>query len=289
MPKYTKAQKAAYAKRMRGKKKKAPRGNIAKSRARASLVECKKHQAAHPQLELTNSLISVWPEVRTFLNMQQGIGESQFIGNSIFSKYLSMKLQFNFPQEEFAVTGQYRIKLVHGWMTAPLAYSQAPLNPYVPDRDTCTEVEIYNTITSRCLPGFDNLDDVMKFRDKEKKIYRIEGSQWIKPNRANQIGHPQSSAVIVDGMEASDYIVGGPPKVLKQLHWKPMRKVRYTPTTGGAGGTPFHYPNESWLPFVAIFTPDHNNLVNNASPLEPPTSAYFPKVQISSCHWYTDS
>lgn len=287
--KYTAAQKAAYAKRMRSKRGKKPtKGQLVS--ARAPIVECKKYEVQHDSFRLSESSSSVTPAVDAYLKMFQGLQNDQYVGNSIFSKYVSMKLEFSWPQENFAVTGQYRVQLIHGWVTAPLGYAKTPLNAYVPARNTVTEAEIEKTIAARVTEAFDSSTDIMEFRDKEKRLYKILGKQWLKPNRKNQIGAPQNSAVLVDGMSAEDYVIGGPPKVFKQLNWRTHHKVRLTNTFDSTTQTAFGYPNESnMIPFVVIYTPDHANLINNANPENPPSDDYLPNVRMSTCHWFTDS
>jgi hypothetical protein len=223
--------------------------------------------------------------------MEQGFANDQFVGDSVFSKYISMKVNFRWPHDEYAIHNQYRVQLIHGWTTAPLAYPSTTINDYTPERGSVTFDEINGTLNALVLPAFNQSTDVMTFREKEKPLYKIEGKQWIKPNRSNQIGHPQSTAILVDGLAVEDYQTGGPPDVFKQLHWKPMRKIRLQRTSNGPepSNTEFHYPNESWIPFVAVYTPDYGNIVNNDQTGNPPTEEYFPRVQYSSCHWYTDS
>ena len=282
-------------KNVRGKKRtkstKTYQGRKRFARKRAPMVECKKNTTAVTEFNLTDQSISYWPAVSSFLHMDKGVNQDEFIGDSIFSKYISMKLNFKFPQNEYAIHNRYRVQLIHGWMTAPLAYSATPLNTYVPARGSVTKEELANTITARIDPAFNQVTDRMQFRDKEKTIYKVEGKQWLKTDRDGQIAHPQSTAVLVDGMTAEEYNIGGPPDIFKQLHWKPLRKVRLTRSSNGPepSNSEFHYPNESWIPFVAVFTPDYGQITNHATPSQPPTENYFPKVEHCDCHWYSDS
>lgn len=259
------------------------------SRARAAHVETKKNTEPVSQFKLNNTQVSYWPSLKTFIEMFKGVDNDQFIGDTVFSKYISMKLNFTFPQENYSIRTRYRIQLIHGWMTAPLAFPPTRLAPDTgPERGTVTMEELIGTIVGRIDPAFNQALDRMQFREKEKRIYKIEGKQWLKCDRDGMIAHPQTTAVLVDGMTAEDYTVGGPPDIFKQLHWKPMREVRYTYSSGGGEGE-YWYPNESWIPFVAIFTPDYGQIVNHENPTQPPTDEYFPKVEVATCHWYTDS
>lgn len=253
------------------------------SAKRGPLVETKKNPDGPSNTKIPDDSPALFIAVSSFMKMYKGIEIDQFLGKDIFSKYISMKLNFRFPQGEFGIVKNYRLQLIHGWMVAPFA-----LDNYVaPKKAEANIIDLETIITNRIQPAFNQAADRMTFRDKEKRIYKIEGKQWIRPNRNNQINHPQDASVLVEGSTATEYQLGGPPDVFKQIHWKPMRKVRYT-YTANVGGTPspplpFYYPNEAWIPFVVIYAPDYANVGKIGD------DDYKVSLDVSNCHWYTDS
>jgi hypothetical protein len=214
--------------------------------------------------------------------MNRGVEDDQFIGDSIFSKYISMKLNFQFPQGQNSILQPYRIQVIHGWMTAPFSLDTSGL--YGPNRTTVSRAELDAIIAARVGPEFNQAVDRMNFRDKTKKIYRVEGKKWITINRDSQINQTTFIAPTSENK-------GGPGDSFMQLAWKPMRKVNLldsSDTNSSLPPSPYSYPNEAWIPFVCIYTPDKDNL-NNPDKTEPMPDESRVTIQAMNCHWYTDS
>ena len=237
-------------------------------RARQPIVETKKSQAGQSTFYLSTTTAGQFVALRSFIDMSQGLQQDDMTGKSVFSKYIKMKLKFRFPRDEYAIRKNYRIQLIHGWMTAPFALADSPVGaPYSPAKDTVTVSELEQIIAARLGPDFNAVGDDMAFRDKQKKIYKIEGKQWIRPNRNNQIGFTQQFGRYA---AETDHLIGGLPDVMRTLTWSPMRKVKYHLSTPAQGqGAPFHYPNEAWVPFVCVFCPEFNNTAPPATGEDP--------------------
>ena len=90
---------------------------------------------------------------------------------------------------------------------------------------------------------------------------------------------PQSANVNDAG--AAVY-VGAPPIVNASVTWQVNRKIHYQAGTVQSGQTSFFYPNQPYLPFCVLFTPDWDG-VQHMSP------AFLPTVRFNACHWYSDS
>lgn len=272
--------------RQNGKNKKVTTYNKRKhqsNKVRAPFVECKKNQDLLVVEKLLEGNFGTFMPVSSFTRMNRGVEDDQFIGDSIFSKYISMKLNFQFPQAEFAIIKPYRIQVIHGWMTAPFSLDTSGL--YGPDRTQVSRAELDAIVAARVGPEFNQAVDRMNFRDKTKKIYRVEGKKWVTINRDSQIGarHDRSAYVAQP--------VGGPGDAFMQLNWTPMRKINLidsSDTNSSLPASPFSYPNEAWVPFVCIYTPDKDN-INNPTPGMPITDASRVTIQAMNCHWYTDS
>jgi hypothetical protein len=295
MPKYTKAQKAAFAKRMRNKKTRVKRKPSKRQMisARAPIVECKKKSWGVVNGTLGTDIVFHSFPCRSFLQMKQGLNEDEFIGNSVFSKYYSMKVKLNFPTE-FPINNNFRAQLVWGWMTMPLGYTEQVPDPLTdPGRNTVSRQEIDLEIIRRTENGFDQAQDQMKFRQREKTIYRIEGKKWVQPDRRHQIGANQTSSTFWNDSTGKAEIthIGSVPPFTHQCQFKPMRKIRLSETSSNVPApptytAPYHYPNESWVPFVALYTPNNASYYTDASG-EVPLGAKI-SFQTNDCHWYTD-
>lgn len=246
---------------------------------RSLIVETKKNTEPLVQERLQEGSYSHFIPVSSFLRMNHGLETDQFLGDSIFSKYISMKLNFVFPRGQNVITNTYRIQIIHGWMTAPLSLDDSGVTSFA--KSTVSRAGIDSVVTNRIAPAFNQAADRMNFRDKQKTIYKVEGKKWVKLNRNGMIS---TSTLLAPG-------AGGPPDYFHQINWKPMRKVnlQYSDDTSSSlPPSPYHYPNESWVPFVCIFTPDKDNLTN-PDPTKPMPDESRVLLQAMNCHWYSDS
>jgi hypothetical protein len=216
--------------------------------------------------------------------------EDNMIGTSIFSKYYSMKVKVNFPTE-FPINNNFRAQLVWGWVTAPLAYPTTIPTGFPAGTPTRSDVgtgNIDNEIVTRIQDGFNQAVDVMNFRDKEKRIYKIVGKKWVKPDRRHQIGMPQTTNVYIDPDDdkITNSYNGSIPPWTHQVTFKPMRKVKYTYSSGNNQGSLQHwYPNEAWIPFVALYTPNIASYYKDDSGVVPDGGKL--TFSANDCHWYT--
>lgn len=252
--------------------------------ARQPIIETKKNEAGQSTFNLSITTAGQFVALRSFLDMSRGTDGTDMIGDSVFSKYIKMKLKFRFPRDEYAIRDNYRIQLIHGWMTAPFSLAETPVgNPYAPAMKTVSPAELEGIVAARLGDDFNAVGDDMAFREKRKKIYKVLGKQWIKPDRNNQIGFAQQFGRYA---AETDHIIGGIPDVVKSLTWTPMRRTKYQYSTP-PNDSPFYYPNESWIPFVCIYCPDYPNI---PAPGEGQQQSDFQvKCIVNDCHWFSDS
>ena len=123
-------------------------------------------------------------------------------------------------------------------------------------------------------------EDKLRFIPKQNPNLVIKGYSAVKPNRNHAIQHPQVS--IADDGDVK--LLGSPPMVHKSCTWQVNRKIHYQAGTVQSGQTSFFYPNQSWLPFVVLYTPDFAGV--EQSTLNP---AYLPKMRFNAIHYYSDS
>lgn len=266
------------------KKTSKPKNKKAMVVSRAPIVETKKNQSGQSSFHLSTTTAGQFVALRSFLDMSQGLQQDDMTGKSIFSKYVKMKLKFQFPRDEYAIRKNFRIQLIHGWMTAPFALAPTPVgHPYAPARDSVTPAELEQIVAARLGSDFNATGDDMAFRDKQKKIYKIEGKQWLKPDRNSAIGFTQQFGRYA---AETDHLIGGLPDIMRTLSWSPMRKVKYQHSTP-QGSADFYYPNEAWIPFVCIFCPEYMNTAPVGQDEDP--EDYKVKCIVNDCHWFTDS
>lgn len=254
------------------------------SNKRSYIVETKKNTEVLVSEYLQEGAFSHFIPISSFLRMNHGLETDQFQGDSIFSKYISCKLNFIFPKGENQILNTYRIQVIHGWMTAPFSLDSSGVSSF--SRGSVSRAELDSIVANRIGTEWNQAVDRMNFRDKEKKIYKVEGKRWIHVNREGQIGNPGA-----EHWSSGSVPVGGPGDVYMRCDWKPMRKVNLTysnDANSSLPAAPFHYPNEAWIPFICIYTPDKDNL-NNPDPSKPMPDESRVLLQSMNCHWYSDS
>lgn len=249
------------------------------SAKRAPMVETKKRESGESSVYLSATSPGQTVFLRSFMFMNQGIGKSEFLGDSVFSKYIKMKLLFRFPRDEYSIRKNYRIQLIHGWVTSPYALTNTAGTQYAPIRGSVTSTELETILASKIADSFNAPGDELAFREKEKKIYKIEGKQWLTPDRNGQIGFAQQFGRYA---AETDHLIGGIPDIKRSLTWKPMRKVALDLSQPN-GEAAFHFPNQAWVPFVHIYCPEFGNVASTTN------TAYHVQLRANDCHWYTDS
>lgn len=206
----------------------------------------------------------------------------QFRGKDIFVRYWKMKYKFDFPTGDDGIRLPMRIQLIHGFCTNPTQYT-----PYTTPKDsTVTAQEFTSAVLAQVEDAYNSPDDQLEFRIKNKSNMRILGKKWIQPDRTARVGMPQqfSWATSVPG----GVLTGGPPDVTGTLSWPINRKIRMTYTSNGDGDS-MNYNNESWIPFVCIYSPDYDS-VYNPDETEGHVIPADRRVQFqhNSCVWYQD-
>lgn len=229
------------------------------------------------------------PEV--FLIHQQGLGEHQHIGNSIYAKYMNMKMQIRFPQKAFSVNGLNQIvpitpqdyELIWGWVPNPLM-ATGKTTPSAPDM---TLFDINTHINDRVSDYIDQQKDRLRFIPKKASTLRIEGRKKIRPNLNKSSTAPPQT---IDPLTGADYVIGNIPDVHVNLSWKLMRKLHLEQATNlvkdetkPSVNHPGSFPNYSWLPFCVFVNWDYDNLPSGDETL------YMPSIAYNSILYYTDS
>ena len=235
-----------------------------------------------------------------FTRNQRGLKDFQMIGDSITAKWLNTRIEVKFPEGEIInaspsvgsatsrnvmIQSNYKVYAIWGYVTAPL---NAPLADSSGDRQTVSEVtqlDLNQHIISQLKPYFDDNVDKLSFTPNQTTNIKIEKYVRLKPNLSGAI--PTQAIPHHAGGNASEPLVipptGSIPNVMRSHNFTMNRKIRYDEGFPAEPGSAVDYennfPNNSWLPFCVLYTPDF--AVANAVPnyLSPGTSPVDPAAR----------
>ena len=265
-----------------------------------------------------------WIPLRSFTRISRGLGDDQMIGNNITSKYLKVKAQFRFPNNQYIlresggdieqptqrnlnvfIENQCKLYFICGWVTKnlgrPIQISQAGDGFLAKQVD---EAFLARYVCDQVEPYFNDDTDKLEFRPKATTNIKIVHYSRVRPDTTGAIatqGKPYEAwtnnlGENVNAVEAH----GSIPDVFKSYTFKTGRKVQMTlgtPAEENAAGkdTQNYYPNDSWIPFCIAYNPDYEELLKQFKDAGSPGSdPYYQQVcQIqfrhNSAHYYTDS
>lgn len=211
----------------------------------------------------------------SFLCMQQGVGEDQMIGLSVFSKYIKTKIQFKLPEGPYAIQHPCDLYLVHGYVKAPLGLTSFT-TPTAP-------ANTYNNTKLHCLNHvkdfFDEREDKLRFIPQQNTNIKILGYKRIKSNRNATLGVP-AQAYANSTVSPGYKTIGANPIINQSVTWKTQRKVHYTPGSPVSTTLANFYPNSDWLPFCCVYNPTFASFTAGDD--------YTIKVAHNDAHWYSD-
>lgn len=265
-----------------------------------------------------------WIPLQSFTRISRGLGDDQMIGSNITSKYLKVKAQFRFPNNDYIlrqsggnieaadernlnvfIQNQCKLYFICGWVTKDMG---RPIQISTPGdgllASQVTEASLARYVCDQVEPYFNDDTDRLEFRPKSTTNIKIEHYSRVKPNLTQTIpvqGRPEQLWNNVPGGEPTVAVQaqGSIPDVFKSWTFKSGRKVQMTlgvPAEDNAPGkdTQNFYPNDNWLPFCIAYNPDYEELIKQfESPPSPGSEPYYQKVcQIqfrhNSAHYFTD-
>ena len=213
-------------------------------------------------------------------------------GRDVFSKLTSMKLRFDFPEDEFMIRDNYTPPtLYHGWIKKTM-YKTGMASQEAPA--VITEQHFITKIDEALEGQFNEANDKLDFADKVPTQYVILGKQQIKPNRNKSISLAQT--VVVGDVDSGGPAAGDPftsasgvfgslPPVFKKVTWHTNRKLQLQHSTQWSSGDNRFYPSNTWIPFVMVFNPSFVKQIPDGEQ----TSRGQIHVGYNSVHYYTDS
>lgn len=216
--------------------------------------------------------------------MTRGMEDSDMIGNSIFAKYLNLKVEFTFPKHTNAVNTPAELYLVHGFIKNNPTRNSRTI-PDVGDftwqggLDDDSSLQVF--INTRVAEYFDERADKLRFLEKDASELKILGKRKITPNLTKQWSLP----LMMDGYTGQSE--GSVPMVNKTCNWPLMRKFHYDKGTNPAGtgeDADFYYINGSnqWIPFACVFSPHYADYGQS-------DTLNIPSIRSNQQLYYTDS
>lgn len=277
--------------RRKGNSAYAPKNKKKMVKARQPMVETKSKTTEdliaqfglpdHTNFTTFNSeTVHINPDV--FHAWQQGLGEQQCIGQSVFCKYLKRKIVVRFPQPSQINTFNDKAgiiparpmecEIIHGFIPAPLNFTgyTTPTAPNV------NMAEINGYINKRVKNYFDERKDQLRYIPRKSSTIRILGRKQIKPDLRHYYSAPATTQY--DGE-----VNGTIPDKYLTLSWPMMRKLHLEQATDLHDGNPGLFPNYAWLPFCCIFQ-------KNWDEVDPTLRAqYSVSIAYNDACYYSDS
>ena len=228
-------------------------------------------------------------DLASYYRNSNGFKDHNCIGDSIFSKYLKLKLTVQFPEGTNMVVNPVKVYLITGWVTQPPGWTDET----TPTDVGATASNLRAHISQQLQEYFDDKEDYLRFMEKQTSNIKIEKWQSIAPNLNKAIAAvPGQIDVETDPSKPpSIRTTGAVPPINRSFTWKTMRKVHLTEGTAIATGndapnpdTQNLYPNHNnWLPFAIIYNRNFDRMRNANNEDTKMVVAW------NDIHYYTDS
>ncbi len=234
-------------------------------------------------LNLPNNDAFTLLNLASYWRQSHGFEERNVIGDSLYSKWLKLKLQIRWPEGTDMIANPVQLYLITGWVTAPLAFTT---NTTITE-ELATQTDLFQHMTDQLKEYFDEREDFLRFRERTTSNVKILSKRLLKPNLNASIAPPPSQGLLADETTRS---LGAVPFVNKTFTWKTNRKMHLSQGKALATGndapdpdTQNLYPNNQWLPFAIIYNPEFARMRNTANEDVETIIAY------NDIHYYSDS
>lgn len=222
----------------------------------------------------------------TFYMWKRGMEENECIGNSVYAKYLKMKIGIQFPQSAFTTAGLSKAiplypqtyELIWGWVPNELAFT----GQTTPTASTATIHQIMEHVNHRVADYLNEQKDKLRFIPKAASTIRIAGRRKVRPDlRYLSTAPPQTTETTV----GVDYAIGTIPEYRTSISWKMGKKLHLQPSSSLMGTTEGLYAGNfgTWLPFCVLVSWDYDSLPYGEQ------QKYLPGIQYNDAIWYSDS
>lgn len=228
-------------------------------------------------LSLSNGVIGNVQEMNllplfSFYNMNKGLEASDMIGQSVYSRFLKTKLEFELPKGVNAIRHPCDVYVIHGFITQPLGYT---LNT-APTQNGAERSSLINHISEQITQYFNQRLDKLQFIPKRTSNLKILGYRKLRVQNNAQLG--------VDTLPDNSNYVGAKPLINMVCNFPMKRKIHYVEGTSN-NSLQYNYPNYAWLPFICIYNPTAGDFLDTTLyPTEPKI-----KVRYNTIHYFQDS
>lgn len=264
-----------------------------------------------------------WIPLQSFTRISRGLGDDQMIASNITSKFLKVKAQFRFPNNQYIlkesggdiesatdrnlnvfIENQCKLYFICGWVTKDMG---RPIQISTPGdgllASQVTEDSLARYVCDQVEPYFNDDTDKLEFRPRSTTNIKIEHYSRVKPNLTQTIPTQGIAQQTWTNNLGEDINLTSPtgsiPDVFKSWTFKTGRKIQMTlgtPAEENAAGkdTQNFYPNDNWLPFCIAYNPDYEELLKQwKDPQSPGTDPFYQRccqIQFrhNSAHYYTD-
>ncbi len=198
-------------------------------------------------LSTTNAFNCI--QMVTYLYRKQGVGEEEMVGDSVYGRYLGVKMRFQFPRHDDAIDIPTTL---HCYFIT--VYPGSNWTKYTtPTAGGATKANLEAHIENQLKEFYDTKQNRLEFNERLEG-FRIDKHVQVKPDRNTQIGRPQS---MVGGGAATG--AGAPPDVFVSHSWDIKQKLHYEEATGTQLGSDTHYlnrPGRVGYKCCVVYNPD---------------------------------
>lgn len=226
-------------------------------------------------LPITSAAQLIVPNTFCFMQSQRDLPIlfSSMEGREIFSKYLQEKLLITYPNGSGSPVSPPRpLEVIYGFCT-PANLTNLTTHT----ADTVSQEQFTAHVVQQVIQDFNDADDNMEFKDRERRNYNITGRFKVMPSLDAQITQQIGART-------------GVAPIRKNVSWPMMKKVRYHRSNDSNGNSePFMYPNGAYVPFLILYNRDFVQYqANTTDESGKVTLQSQVKVSYNSCHWYQD-
>ena len=214
----------------------------------------------------------------SYMNPTQGFTENDMLGLSLVGKYLTAKVNFQWPSEP--QTNNPKYYMVHGWITIPpnnSVYSTPSISSY-------TRSQLLQHITNHLSRDFDQdtKEEFLQFKEAQRKDFKILGYRRVKPNQNTLQVQPT-----VNPDTTNQIALGRLGQLNLTFKW-PLnnRKILYDRGQDQtmSGSAPFLYDNKGWVPFLLYYCPSAGEGIGPGN-----GTTKSPSIAYNDKFWYSDS
>lgn len=233
--------------------------------------------------------LTIFP-VNSFMNMNTGLGSTEIIGSSVYSRYLKCKIEFQLPWGGYQIKHPCDMYLIHGWVTLPLGANDHT----TPTRTDMSRDDVQSHIEEQVTEYFNQRSDKLQYIPKRTSNIKIEGYQKLKVKNNSNLGPDPTWLYANNNITA----MGSPPVINKVISWNTKRKVHYVqgksllPPGPSGSSLPHMYPNYTWLPFFALYNPSAADFLSDVTYPGPDPQTNKPPemfIRYNSIHYFQDS